>query len=75
MKRDPHPSYVRGQSGTRPATWLAPDGPADQRVIRVRVSPAQRKTFDDAASRAGKTLSGWLRDLATEAAGRAACQA
>ena len=60
----------------RPATWLAPDGPADQRVIRVRVSPAQRQTFDAAAQRAGKTLSGWLRDLATEAAGRTTtCQA
>ena len=59
----------------RPATWLAPDGPADHRVIRVRVSPAQRQTFDAAAQRAGKTLSGWLRDLANEAAGRATCQA
>lgn len=59
----------------RPKTWLAPDGPADQRVIRVRVSPAQRKMFDDAAARAGITLSGWLRELAIEAAGRATCDA
>jgi uncharacterized protein (DUF1778 family) len=69
MKRDAT-DYI-----PRPATWIAPDGPADHRVIRVRVSPGQRQTFDAAAQRTGKTLSGWLRDLATEAAGRATSQA
>ena len=48
----------------RPGSWQAPDGPADDRVIRIRVSRGQRAMMDRRAAQAGKTLSGWLRDLA-----------
>lgn len=48
----------------RPGSWQAPDGPADDRVVRIRVSRGQRATMDRRAAQAGKTLSGWLRDLA-----------
>ena len=50
----------------RPGSWQAPDGPANDRVIRIRVSRGQRATMDRRAARAGKTLSGWLRDLAMD---------
>ena len=48
----------------RPGSWQAPDGPANDRVIRVRVSRGQRAKMDLRSAQAGKTLSGWLRDLA-----------
>lgn len=48
----------------RPGSWQAPDGPANDRVIRIRVSRGQRATMDRLAAQAGKPLSGWLRDLA-----------
>ena len=50
----------------RPGSWQAPDGPANDRVVRIRVSPGQRATMDRRAALAGKTLSGWLRDLAMD---------
>lgn len=50
----------------RPGSWQAPDGPASGRVVRIRVSPGQRATMDRRAAQAGKTLSGWLRDLALD---------
>jgi hypothetical protein len=50
----------------RPGSWQAPDGPANDRVIRIRVSRGQRATMDRRAAQAGKTLSGWLRDLAMD---------
>ncbi len=50
----------------RPGSWQAPDGPANDRVIRIRVSRGQRATMDRRAAKAGKTLSGWLRDLAMD---------
>lgn len=50
----------------RPGSWQAPDGPANDRVVRIRVSPGQRATMDRRAAQAGKTLSGWLRDLALD---------
>lgn len=50
----------------RPGSWQAPDGPADDRVVRIRVSRGQRATMDRRAAQAGKTLSGWLRDLAMD---------
>lgn len=49
---------------TRPSAWIGEDGPADDRVIRLKVSPGQRAAFDAAAKACGKSLSAWLRDVA-----------
>lgn len=49
---------------TRPTRWVSPDGPSDKTLIKVRSTKAQREQFARAAQAAGKTVSGWMRDLA-----------
>jgi hypothetical protein len=63
MKRTPKAKPTPCQ---RPGSWQAQDGPANDRVIRIRVSRGQRATMDRRAAQAGKTLSGWLRDIALD---------
>jgi uncharacterized protein (DUF1778 family) len=38
-------------------------------VVRMRVTPDQKRALTDAANRAGLELSAWLRQLALRAAG------
>jgi uncharacterized protein (DUF1778 family) len=48
-----------------------PPKPADDvrgDVIRLRVTRAEKRTMENAATKAGKDLSAWLRSLALDAA-------
>jgi|GEM_PF-4217644 uncharacterized protein (DUF1778 family) len=59
----------------RPSRWVGPEGPSDKTLIKIRANKAQREAFSAAAQAAGKTVSGWMRDLAIEATEAQQCPA
>lgn len=54
------------QQKTKMGRPAFPAGKASTKPVLVRLTPALYKAMSVAAKRAGKTLTGWIRDAATE---------